>query len=79
MSNLKILRGGKCEELIKLVRSIDNNREYVKSIGKKTHQADDNIMKEAERLLNEEFATILDISLMKLVHIFQVIYLNKVF
>ena len=57
-----ILRGGKCEELIKLVRSIDNNREYVKSIGKKTHQADDNIMKEAERLLNEEFATILDIS-----------------
>ncbi|HBG5458501.1 TPA: CarD family transcriptional regulator [Clostridioides difficile] len=58
----KILRGGKCEELIKLVRSIDNNREYVKSIGKKTHQADDNIMKEAERLLNEEFATILDIS-----------------
>lgn len=28
----------------------------------KTHQADDNIMKEAERLLNEEFATILDIS-----------------
>lgn len=58
----KILRDGKCEELIKLVRSIDNNREYVKSIGKKTHQADDNIMKEAERLLNEEFATILDIS-----------------
>lgn len=58
----KILRNGKCEELIKLIRSIYDNKEYVKSIGKKTHQADDNIMKEAERLLNEEFATILDIS-----------------
>ena len=50
------------EQFKKILRSIDNNREYVKSIGKKTHQADDNIMKEAERLLNEEFATILDIS-----------------
>ncbi|GAA0706630.1 CarD family transcriptional regulator [Paraclostridium ghonii] len=57
-----ILKSGKCEELIKLVRSIHFNKEQVKSIGKKTHQVDDNVMKEAERLLNEEFAVALNIS-----------------
>lgn len=57
-----ILKSGKCEELIKLIRSIYFNKEYIKSNGKKLHQADDNIMKEAERLLNEEFAVILSIS-----------------
>ena len=57
-----MLKSGQCEKLIKLIRSIDSNKEYVKSIGKKSYQADNHIMKEAERLLNEEFAIILDIS-----------------
>ncbi|MCC0632643.1 CarD family transcriptional regulator [Clostridioides sp. ZZV15-6388] len=57
-----MLRSGKCEELLKLIRSIYCNKEYIKSLGKKSHQADDNMMKEAERLLNEEFATVLNIS-----------------
>ncbi|MGO1041912.1 CarD family transcriptional regulator [Clostridioides difficile] len=57
-----MLRSGKCEELLKLIRSIYCNKEHIKSLGKKSHQADDNMMKEAERLLNEEFATVLNIS-----------------
>ncbi|UWD49773.1 CarD family transcriptional regulator [Clostridioides difficile] len=57
-----MLRSGKCEELLKLTRSIYCNKEHIKSLGKKSHQADDNMMKEAERLLNEEFATVLNIS-----------------
>jgi len=57
-----MLKSGKCEELIKLIRSICNNKEYIQSIGKKLHNVDEKIMKEAERLLHEEFAIILDIS-----------------
>ena len=57
-----MLKSGQCEELIKIIRSIYFNKEYTKTIGKKSPQADNDIMKEAERLLNEEFATILNIS-----------------
>lgn len=57
-----MLKSGQCEELIKIIRSIDCNKEDTKSMGKKTHKADNDIMKEAERLLNEEFAIILNIS-----------------
>lgn len=57
-----MLKSGQCEELIKLIKCIYYNQEYKKSIGKKSYQVDNNIMKEAERLLNEEFAIILNIS-----------------
>ncbi|MEF9990824.1 MAG: CarD family transcriptional regulator [Romboutsia sp.] len=57
-----MLKTGQCEELVKLIRVIYSNKEYTKSIGKKSHQADENIMKEAERLLNEELSIVLDIS-----------------
>lgn len=58
----KMLKGGQCEDLVKLVRSLYSNKEYIKSINKKSRQADDDIMKEAERLLNEELSIILNIS-----------------
>jgi CarD family transcriptional regulator len=58
----KMLKGGQCEDLVKLVRSLYSNKEYIKSINKKSRQADDDIMKEAERLLNEELSIILSIS-----------------
>ncbi|MDU5022042.1 MAG: hypothetical protein E6269_15995 [Clostridiales bacterium] len=45
-----------------MIRSIYIDKEQKKSIGKKSYQADNEIMKEAERLVNEEFATILNIS-----------------
>jgi RNA polymerase-interacting CarD/CdnL/TRCF family regulator len=57
-----ILKRGKCDELITLIRSIYSNKGYTESIGKKVHKVDSDIMKEAERLINEEFAVVLNIS-----------------
>ena len=53
-----MLKSGKCEDLIKLIF----NKRYAKSTSKKLNKADKEIIKEAERLLNEEFAVILNIS-----------------
>ncbi|WP_370778862.1 hypothetical protein [Clostridium sp.] len=53
-----MLKSGKCEELIKLIF----NKRYAKSTSKKLNKADKEIIKEAERLLHEEFAIILNIS-----------------
>ena len=49
-----MLKSGKCEDLIKLI----SNKRY----SKKLNKADKEIIKEAERLVNEEFAIILNIS-----------------
>ena len=57
-----ILKAGETENLVKLIKSIYLDKEYKKSIGKKNYKIDDDIMDIAERLLNEEFATILNIS-----------------
>lgn len=57
-----MLKRGNIEDLVQLVRSIYLEKEEKKAIGKKIYKADDDIMEEAERLLNEELATILNIS-----------------
>lgn len=57
-----ILKTGDVDNLVKLVRSIYLNKEYKKSIGKKTYKVDQEIMDVAERLLNEELATVLKIN-----------------
>ena len=57
-----ILKTGDLDNLVKLVRRIYLDKEYKKSIGKKTYKIDEEIMDLAERLLNEELATALDIS-----------------
>lgn len=56
-----MLKSGQCEELIKLIRNIKFSKKYARSIGKKLYKSDRDIMKEAERLLTEEFAIILNI------------------
>jgi len=56
-----ILKTGDVDNLVKLVRSIYLNKEYKKLIGKKTYKVDQEIMDLAERLLNEELATVLGI------------------
>lgn len=56
-----MLKTGDCEELITLVKSIYFNKKNKMSVGRKLNKNDDEIMKVAENLLNEEFATILDI------------------
>ncbi|MBE6070491.1 MAG: CarD family transcriptional regulator [Clostridium butyricum] len=57
-----MLKTGECEELITLIKSIYCNKKNKKLLGKKISKSDDEIMKAAENLLNEEFATILGIS-----------------
>ena len=49
-----MLKSGKCEDLIELI----SNKRYFKKLNK----ADKEIIKEAERLVSEEFAIILNIS-----------------
>lgn len=56
-----MLKSGQCEELIKLIKSIKFSKKYARSIGKKLEEPDRDIMKEAERLLTEEFAIILNV------------------
>lgn len=56
-----MLKSGDCEELIKVIRSIYFNKESKKTLGKKSHKVDEDIMKEAERLINEEFSISLNI------------------
>lgn len=57
----RMLKSGKCEELIKLIKNIKFSKKYARSIGKKLYESDSNIMKEGQRLLTEEFAIILNI------------------
>ncbi|MGL6108229.1 CarD family transcriptional regulator [Romboutsia sp.] len=56
-----ILKNGKCEELMKLITSIYSNKEEKKTLGKKINRNDEGIVVAAEKLLNEELATILNI------------------
>lgn len=58
----KMLKSGQCGELIKLIRNIKFSKKYERSIGKKSRGSDKDIMKEAERLLTEEFAIILNVN-----------------
>lgn len=54
-----MLKTGQCEELITLIKSI---YQYKKEAGIKVSKNDEEIMQIAEKLLNEEFATILNIN-----------------
>lgn len=56
-----ILKGGSCDDLITLIRSIYLDKKKRKLDGKKVCKGDEEIMQTAEKLLNEEFATILHI------------------
>ena len=57
----EILRNGSRKQLIQLIRTIYLKQEELKKIGKKIHATDDNIFKEAEKILYEEFAYVLNI------------------
>lgn len=56
-----MLKTGKCKELITLIKSIYSSKKSKELIDKKLSKADDEIMKAAEKLLNEEFAIVLGI------------------
>ncbi|MGL5313621.1 MAG: CarD family transcriptional regulator [Peptostreptococcaceae bacterium] len=57
-----MLKTGECEELITLIKSIYQYKKNKKEMGIKISKNDEEIMQIAEKLLNEEFATILNIN-----------------
>lgn len=57
-----MLKTGECEELITLIKSIYKYKKDKKETGIKVLKNDEEIMQIAEKLLNEEFATILNIN-----------------
>ncbi len=57
----EILAEGDRRELMKMLRAIYLHGEERKSMGKKLHQCDERFMKDAEKLLYEEFAHVLNI------------------
>ena len=63
----KIVKEGDHRELIKLIRALYFNREEKHRSGKKFYLSDERIMKEAETILHEEFAHVLNIKLEEVV------------
>lgn len=57
----EILRNGNRKELIQLIRTVYLKQEELKKVGKKIHTTDDNAFKDAEKILYEEFAYVLNI------------------
>lgn len=57
----EILRSGDREELMKIVRTLYLHQQKLKESGKKFHATDDKILKEAEKILYDEFAYVLNI------------------
>ncbi|MDI9479578.1 MAG: CarD family transcriptional regulator [Syntrophomonadaceae bacterium] len=59
------LKTGKSEELVKLVKTIYLEKEEMATIGKKLSKSDEEVLKAAEKQLNEEIAIALEIPLDK--------------
>jgi len=55
------LRTGESEELVKLIKTLYLKRQERTDLGKKLWKVDEDIMKVAEKNLNEEFAIVLNI------------------
>lgn len=56
------LKTGKCEEWIRLIKTLYMEKKEKASLGKKLMKSDEDIMKAAERYLYEEFSVVLGIS-----------------
>lgn len=56
-----MVHSGDCKQWSTLIKSIFLKKEEKKKVGKKITQEDERLMKSAEKLLNEEIATILHI------------------
>lgn len=58
----EILTSGNRTELVRLVKTLYNHKQNQKQYGKKLHIADERILKDAEKILHDEFAYVLGIS-----------------
>ncbi len=57
----EIISQGECEELIKLIRLIHRHGEQQIANGKRLHISDERFLKEAEKMICEEFSLVLNI------------------
>lgn len=57
----EIISGGDCCKLVKLIRILHNHEEKQLSKGKKLHIADERFLKEAEKMVCDEFSLVLDV------------------
>lgn len=57
----EILLKGDHREIVKLIKTLFVHKEKQKAIGKNLHKVDEKFLKDAEKLLYEEFAYVLDI------------------
>ncbi len=58
----KILNSGDCLSVLKMINALHAHREELKCSGKKLHQSDEHILRDAENVLYDEFAYVLGIS-----------------
>lgn len=58
----KVLSGGNRQEISRVIKTLFFRRSEKEKIGKKLHSSDERILKEAEKLLFDEFAFVLNIS-----------------
>lgn len=58
----QILRDGDCLQLMRLIRTLFLHRQQLLKAGRKFHQADEKLLKEAEKVLHGEFAHVLQIA-----------------
>lgn len=58
---LKIIKKGDHKELIQMIRTLYNKRKEKVSQGKKLHSIDEKAMEDAENLLYQEFALVLNV------------------
>ena len=56
-----VIKNSICEELTELIKSININEQEKLSIGKKLSKTEEDFKKAAEKLIDEEFATVLNI------------------
>lgn len=56
-----ILSSGDRSEIIKLIKVIYQHKEELKAIGKKLHASDEQFFREAEKVIYDEFALVLNI------------------
>lgn len=58
---LEILKSGDREKLVRLIKTLHLRQQTQAEKGRKLHAADDRILKDAEKILHEEFAHVLHI------------------
>ncbi len=63
----EILEAGERGAIVCLIKTLHNHEKKQKNSGRKLHVADERFLREAEKILHEEFAYVLDISVEQVV------------